>query len=130
MAVNQLSILEEYDAMFEELGDHGAAFFKFFDMFRIHTEPEGSIVKGVTFGKIGLWTAGTDEQLKELKTYWKEQRKWIKKEGKNAQKHECRRRMWFFVSRVMEWDMFHVNIRKEIYWWFDTCEERIEMRKA
>jgi hypothetical protein len=129
MSAGQLPILEEYDAMFEELGDHGAAFYKFFDMFRIHMENEGTVIKGVSFGKVGVWTAGTDEQLRELKTYWKEQRKWIKKEGKNAKAIECRRRMWFFVSRVMEWDMFHVNIRKEIYWWFDTCEERMEMRK-
>lgn len=126
----QLSMLEEYDAMFEELGDIGAAFWKFFDMFRIQTDTDGANIKGVTFGKVGKWSAATDEQLKELKTYWKEQRKWIKKEGRGAQSNECMRRMWFFVSRVMEWDMFHVNIRKEIYWYFDTCEERMVLRKS
>ncbi len=111
--------------MFEDLNDTSAAFWKFFDMFRINTENEDSAIKGVSFGKVGTWTAATDEQLKELKTYWKEQRKWIKKEAKTANPNECRRRMWFFVGRMMEWGMFHVNIRKEIYWWFDTCEERM-----
>lgn len=123
-----LSMTEEYSAIFEELSETGAAFWKFFDMFRIQTENEGSNVKGVSFGKIGLWTAATDEQLKELKTYWKEQKKWIRKEGKGASAAECRRRMWFFMTRVLEWNMFNVYIRREIYWWFDTCEERLSLK--
>ena len=128
MAMAQFTMLEEYDAIFEELGTAGAAFYKFFDMFRVELEGNDSTVKGVHFGKIGVWTFGTDEQLKELKSYWKEQRKWIKKEGKAASSVECRRRIWFWVSRVLEWNMFHLNIRKEIYWWFDTCEERMLMK--
>jgi len=129
MSAGHLSFSDEYDAIFQELGDIGAAFWKFFGMFKIQTEVEDSNVKGVSFGKVGIWTAGTDDQLKELKTYWKDQRKWIKKEGLHANMAECRRRMWFFVSRILEWDMFHVNIRREIYWWFDTCEERMVMKK-
>jgi hypothetical protein len=128
MSGGPLSMSEEYTIMFEDLNDTGAAFWKFFDMFRIQTENEGSAIKGVSFGKVGTWPAATDEQLKELKTYWKEQRKWIKKEGKTANPNECRRRMWFFMCRILEWGMFHINIRKEIYWWFDTCEERMTMK--
>jgi hypothetical protein len=121
-------MVEEYTVMFEDLSETSAAFWKFFDMFRIQTETEGSSIKGVSFGKIGLWTAGTDDQLKELKAYWKEQRKWVKKESKSAKANECRRRMWFFMTRVLEWNMFNVYIRREIYWWFDTCEERLALK--
>lgn len=129
MSAGQLSMSEEYDAMFEELGDVGAAFWKFFDMFRIIQEKEEDVDRGVHFGKIGTWIFGTDEQLKELKAYWKDQRKWIKKEGKGASALECRRRMWFWMSRIVEWNQFNPSIRKEVYWWFDTCEERIMLKK-
>lgn len=125
MSAGQLSMTDEYSAMFEDLGDTGSAFWKFFDMFRVHIEPENGVAKGLHFSTMGVWSTGTDEQLKELKSYWKDQRKWIKKEGKAAKPSECRRRMWFFVSKVLEWNMFHINTRKEIYWWFDTCEERL-----
>lgn len=129
MSAGQLSMTDEYDAMFEDLGDAGAAFWKFFDMFRIQIEHEDSNIKGVHFSTIGVWSSAKDEQLKELKAYWKEQRKWVKKEGRTVSPLECRRRMWFFVSRILEWNMFHLNIRKEIFWWFDTCEERLMIAK-
>lgn len=129
MSAGQLSVTDEYTAMFQDLGDTGSAFWKFFDMFRILVEPENGMVRGIHFTTISVWSAATDEQLKELKIYWKDQRKWIKKEGNAARASECRRRMWFFVCKVLEWNMFHSNTRKEIYWWFDTCEERMMLLK-
>lgn len=124
--MNPMSMLEEYDAIFEELGDHGAAFFKFFDLFRVYTsDSEDGTLKGVYYGKDSTWTMATDEQLKELKSYLKTQRSWIKKEGKNASPRECRRRLWFWCSRLKEWRIFTMQTRHDINYWFDTCEERI-----
>lgn len=125
--MNQLPMLEEYDAIFEELGDHGAAFWKFFDLFRINTQAseEDGTQKGVSYGKDAVWTFATDDQLEQLKKYWKEQRRWIKKEGKQASTVECRRRLWFWCSRLKEWRIFDMRTRHDINYWFDTCEERI-----
>jgi hypothetical protein len=123
-SVGQLPMLDEYDVIFEELGDSGAAFWKFFDIFRIQLETEGPLVKGIYFGKAAHWSQATDDQLKELRAYWKEQRKWIKKEGKKGSSLECRRRMWFWMGRIIEWNMFTYMTRREISYWFDTCEER------
>ena len=123
MSAGHLTILEEYDAIFEELGDHGAGFWKFFDCFRIVVET-GDEVKGVYYLKDAHWPHASEEQLKQLKAYWKEQRKWIKKEGKDASPHECRRRMWFWCSRLNEWGIFDARMRHLILYWMDTCEER------
>jgi hypothetical protein len=121
-----MSLIEEYDAMFEELGDVAAAFWKFFDMFRVELEENEM---SVVFGKSEPWKKGTEEQLKELRSYWREQRKWVKKSGKAVDPVECRRRMWFWLSKVIEWSMFDGSIRRDIYYWFDTCEERIMIAK-
>jgi len=124
--MNPMSMMEEYDAIFEELGDHGAAFYKFFDLFRVITsDSDDGTLKGIYYGKDATWTLATDEQLKELKSYLKAQRSWIKKEGKNASPRECRRRLWFWCSRLKEWRIFDMRIRHDINYWFDTCEERI-----
>ena len=126
LRMNPMPMLEEYDAIFEELGDHGAAFFKFFDLFRVLTsDSEEGTLKGVYYGKDSYWNLATDEQLKELKSYLKAQRSWIKKEGKNASPRECRRRLWFWCSRLKEWRIFDMRTRHDINYWFDTCEERI-----
>ena len=120
-------MLDEYDAIFEELGDAGAAFWKFFDCFRIFlgdSESDG-MVKGIYYNKDASWTFATDDQLKQLKNYWKEQRKWIKKEGKSgASPLECRRRMWFWASRLKEWNIFDLRIRRDINYWMDFAMER------
>lgn len=124
MSNNQLTLLEEYDAIFEELGDHGAAFWKFFDLFRIVLE-DSAEAKGISYAKDAFWTFASEEQLRDLRSFLKEQRKWIKKEGKLASPLECRRRMWFWCSRLKEWGIFDMKTRHEINYWMDTCDERI-----
>lgn len=126
MSAGQLSALEEYDAIFEELGDHGAAFWKFFDLFRINlgdSEADG-MTKGIHYGKDASWSFATDDQLKQLKNYWKEQRRWIKKEGKASPSAECRRRMWFWACKLKEWNIFDLRIRRDIIYWMDFAMER------
>lgn len=126
MSDGQLSMLDEYSAIFEELGDHGAAFWKFFDMFRVNlgdSEADGTM-KGIYYGKDASWRFATDDQLKQLKNYWKEQRRWIKKEGKGAAASECRRRMWFWAGKMKEWNVFDLRIRRDILYWMDFAMER------
>ena len=124
MSGGPLTISEEYEAIYDELGDHGAGFYKFFDSFRVITENTENEIKGIYYVKDAHWTHASDEQLKQLKSYLKEQRKWIKKEGKGASPHECRRRMWFWSSKLNEWGIFDTRMRHLILYWMDTCEER------
>ena len=127
MSNPSLSMLEEYEVIFEELGEHGAAFWKFFDLFKVILDDSGEegLQKGVYYAKDAVWTFATDDQLKQLRSYLKEQRKWIKKMGKTASPTECRRRLWFWCSRLKEWRIFDMKTRHDINYWFDTCEERI-----
>ena len=124
MSNGQLPILEEYDAIFDELGDAGAAFFKFFDLFRVILGDSEDMVKGIHYGKDCSWTLASDEQLRQAKSYLKAQRSWIKKEGKKVNPADCRRRMWFWVQKIKEWGMFDMRTRRDIAYWMDTGLER------
>jgi hypothetical protein len=117
-------LMDEYKQMFDELGDAGAAFFKFFDSFRINLGDGEGLVRGLHYGKDCSWYQGTDEELRQLKTYWKAQKSWLRKEGKNVSPIECRRRMWFWISKLKEYNAFDLRIRRDILYWMDTCIER------
>lgn len=125
MSAANLPILEEYDSMYAELGDHGSAFFKFFDLFRVILgESDETPAKGIHYGKDCHDDNIEDDLLKAFKVYLKQQKTWIKKEGKKASALECRRRMWFFMSKLKEWDIFDMRIRRDISFWMDVCMER------
>lgn len=115
----------EYKEFFETLGECATFTYKFFDLFRVNMgngegENGEKLVKGIHFGKDVSDDELTDEQLKELKTYLKTQKSWIRKE-KNAVKHsECRRRMWFFVQKLIEFGAFSRTERRDIITWMDN----------
>jgi len=115
---------EEYDLMFESLGDAGAAFFKFFDLFKVNLGDAEGISKGVHYGKDCSCIKATDDQLKQLKNYLKAQKSWIKIHEKKASPTECRRRMWFWVQKLKEWNLFDMRTRRDIMYWMDTAMER------
>ncbi len=115
---------EEYDLIFESLGDAGAAFFKFFDLFRVNLGDADGISKGVHYGKDCSCYSATDDQLKQLKNYLKAQKSWIKIHEKKASPAECRRRMWFWTQKLKEWNLFDMRTRRDIMYWMDTAMER------
>lgn len=126
MSMAQMPMIDEFDALFQELGDVGSAFYKFFDLFRINlgdSDADG-MVKGIHYGKDCSWGFAPDDQLKQLKSYWKAQRSWCKKEGKGMVAAEARRRMWFFVQKLKEWGIFEMRVRRDIAYWMDTAMER------
>ena len=115
----------EYKDFFEGLGDAGTYTYKFFDLFKVNLgngegENGEKLVKGLHWGKEASETELPDEQLRELKTYLKAQKNWIRKE-KNAVKHtECRRRMWFLVQKLIEIGAFTRADRRDIITWMDN----------
>jgi hypothetical protein len=68
-----MDLQAEYDDFLNGLGDHGAAFFKFFELFKINLgdSPEDGMTKGLHYGKQSSDSSLSDEQLRSLKTYLK-----------------------------------------------------------
>lgn len=121
-----MDLQAEFDDFIGGLGDHGTAFYKFFDLFRISLgdAPEEGITRGLHYGKQSSDSSLSDEQLKALKTYMKAQKSWVRKQQKAADKAECRRRMWFWVQKLIELGAFDRATRRDITYWMDTAIER------
>ena len=116
---------EEYKDFFENLDEHGTYAYKFFELFRVYLgsgqdEKGEPVEKGLHWGKDTSDDELTDEQLRALKTYVKTQKTWLRKEKKNASATECRRRMWFFVQKLLEFGAFTRSERREIILWMDN----------
>jgi hypothetical protein len=116
----------EYKEYFQGLGDHGTAFYKFFDLFRINLgdAKEEGMSRGLHYGKQASDSSLSDEVLRALKTYLKTQRSWIRKQEKTADHVECRRRMWFWCQKLIEVGAFDRYIRRDICVWMDFAMER------
>ena len=121
-----MDLQAEYDDFLNGLGDHGAAFFKFFDLFKINLGDsiEDGMTKGIHYGKQASDASLPDEQLRALKSYLKAQRSWIRKQQVNADKTECRRRIWFWTQKLIEFGAFDRPTRRDITYWMDVCMER------
>jgi hypothetical protein len=120
-----MDLQAEYKDFFEGLGDVGTYTYKFFDLFRVNlgdgTDEKGNkLVKGLHWGKDCSEEELTDDQLKELKTYLKQAKSLIRKEQKSVKQTECRRKMWFFVQKLLEYGAFTRGERREIITWMDN----------
>ena len=120
-----MDLQAEYKDFFDGLGDVGTYTYKFFDLFKINLgngedEKGNKLVKGLHWGKDTSDEELTDDQLKELKNYLKQQKSWIRKEQRNIKASECRRRMWFFLQKLMEIGAFTRGERREIILWMDN----------
>lgn len=115
----------EYNDFFEGLGSVGTYTYKFFDLFKLNLgngedEKGNKLVKGLHWSKDASEEELTDEQLKELKTYLKQVKSWIRKEQKNIKPNECRRKMWFFLQKLLEMGAFTRGERREMILWMDN----------
>jgi hypothetical protein len=115
----------EYKDFFEGLGDVATYAYKFFDLFKVNLG-EGVDEKGVKQMKGLHWSKDcsedtlTDEQLREFKTYLKQVKSWIRKEQKACKASECRRKMWFFLQKLLELGAFTRGERREMILWMDN----------
>jgi hypothetical protein len=120
-----MDLQAEYKDFFEGLGDVGTYTYKFFDLFKVNLgngedEKGNKLVKGLHWSKDASEEDLTDEQLKELKTYLKQAKSWIRKEQKNIKATECRRKMWFFLQKLLEFGAFTRGERREMILWMDN----------
>lgn len=115
----------EYKDFFEGLGDAATYTYKFFDLFKVNLgngedEKGNKLVKGLHWSKDCSEEELTDEQLKELKSYLKAQKSWIRREKQDVKHKECRRRMWFFMQKLLEFGAFTRGERREMITWMDN----------
>jgi hypothetical protein len=120
-----MDLQAEYKDFFEGLGDAGTYAYKFFDLFRVNLgngeDNDGNkLVKGIHWSKDTSDETLTDEQLKELKAYLKQVKSWIRKEQKAVKQTECRRKMWFFLQKLLEYGAFTRGERREMILWMDN----------
>ena len=120
-----MDLQAEYKDFFEGLGDVGTYTYKFFDLFRVNLgngegENGEKLVKGLHWSKDASEEGLTDEQLRECKSYLKQQKSWIRKEKTHVKASECRRRMWFFVQKLLELGAFTRGERREMILWMDN----------
>lgn len=119
-----MDLQAEYKDFFEGLGDAGTHTYKFFDLFRVNLgngedEHGNKLVKGLHWSKDASEDTLSDDQLKELKTYLKQQKSWIRKEQRKISVSECRRRMLFFLQKLLELGAFTRGERREMILWMD-----------
>ena len=115
----------EYKEFFEELGQAATYTYKFFELFKVNLgngeDNEGNkLVKGIHWSKDCSDEELSDEQLRELKSYLKQGKSWLRKEKKAVKASECRRRMWFFLQKLLEFGAFTRGERREMILWMDN----------
>ncbi len=123
--MDRVDLQAEYKEFFDELGQAATYTYKFFDLFRVnlgHGEDDkgNKLVKGIHWSKDCSEEELTDEQLKELKSYLKQVKSWIRKEKKDVKVSECRRKMWFFLQKLLEFGAFRRGERREMILWMDN----------
>jgi len=120
-----MDLQAEYKEFFDELGQAATYTYKFFELFKVNLgngeDNDGNkLVKGIHWSKDCSEEELTDEQLRELKSYLKQVKTWIRKEKKQAKASECRRRMWFFLQKLLEFGAFTRGERREMIVWMDN----------
>lgn len=120
-----MDLQAEYTEFFDELGPVATYTYKFFDLFKINLgtgedEKGNALVKGIHWSKDCSDDELSDDHLKELKSYVKQVKSWIRREKKQAKASECRRKLWFFVQKLLEVGAFTRGERREIILWMDN----------
>ena len=109
----------EYEEGLESLGHVGTVFYKFYGMFS--AKSNDSIVK---FGRRSVATDVPADVVRKLREYIKEQREWILEQAHDVHPAEARRRMWWIVEKIIEYDIFTSSEQKTIMIWLDICLEQ------
>lgn len=108
---------DEYDDFFNGLGPIGAGFYKFINSFRIEIEGDNATIY---FGKSAEDDELDAEFAARLRTWLKDQKRWIRSEQKKAPLHVCKRRMWFLLSKLIDEGIFTSAELGKIMYFMDS----------
>ena len=113
------SLQDECDSPFSDLGFVGATYLKFISLFQ--TDEYEDETMSISFGK-HIEDSEVDVDLaKNIRTWLKEQKRWIRDVGKKASPDLCIRRMWFIVSKCIEQGIFTTAEQGNIIRYMNSC---------
>ena len=116
------AIHQEYQEGFDTLGDVGVVFYKFFSLFATRLHPDRVEVR---FGPNILDDELPREVVQKFREYLKEQKEWIREQGKRVNPKEAVRRMWWVVEKMIEFGIFTSSEQKTVMIWLDICLDRL-----
>jgi hypothetical protein len=111
-------IHQEYEEGFDTLGDAGTIFYKFISGFIVRIRgPEVDVRYGMNIQDADLPLAVAEK----FRAYIKEQKEWIREQGKEVDVKEARRRMWWTVSKMLDMGIFAAEEQHVVIAWLNTC---------
>ena len=115
------SLHQEYEEGVDALGA-GMVFYKFFSLLTVKTVGEETTVR---FGRGIVDEDVSRDVATRLKDYVKEQKEWVRENGRDVSLKECQRRMWWLVEKILEFGVFTSAEQKHIMIWLDICLDRL-----
>ena len=115
-------LAKEYAEGFDALGHKGLVFYKFMSMISVKIREGDALLK---FGPNLSCNYFNLEHAECLRAYLKEQKEWIRVEGRNASPREMLARMWWVLQKMVDYGMWSIQDQKYIVYWYDTCTEQI-----
>jgi hypothetical protein len=117
-----MDIGEEYKDMALNIPNHIAATYKFFQLFHIClTTTNQEFPKGIHWSTDAHDDELPDELLISLRDFLKQTRSLLKSQPDDMTPAKCKRRMWFWVQKLLEAGAFDRSVRREIILWMDVC---------
>ena len=114
-----MTLYDEFNDFFKELGPLGTASYKFFDGFKFNNES-----KTISFHKDFEDTV-EEELFDDLRSYVKQEKSSIRKLQKELDVKQVKRKMSFFFIKLQEHGIFSVAERKYILIYTDFCLDNL-----
>jgi AAA+ ATPase superfamily predicted ATPase len=114
------SLQDEYEDFFSGLGVVGTGFYKFINSFRIEIEDDKATI---FFGKSAEDNELDVDFAARLRTWLKDQKRWIRDMKNKAPLSICKRRMWFLMSKFIDEGIFTTGELGKIMYYMDSTWE-------
>jgi hypothetical protein len=111
-----MDFIEEYNEM-SAIPIKIAVTYKFFELFRVSLKDSD---RGIHWSTCAVDTKQSDEVLEAFKAYIKTQRSQLKK--CDVGNTNCGKMLWFFYQKLLEFNVFDADIRREILKFMEVCE--------
>ena len=114
-----MSLYDEFNDFFKELGPLGTYAYKFFDGFKFNSD-----TKTIYFHTDFEYTLEED-LFEQLRNYVKQEKNTIRKLQKELEAKQTKRKMSFFFIKLQENGIFSVTERKYILIYTDFCLDNL-----
>ncbi len=108
-----MDFLGEYEEL-KVLKNHTLVSWQFFELFKVEEDDDGKYLVYMDTKSRCL----SDDEYGAFKAFLKAQRSALRKEALPV--GECSKRIWFWYSKLLELNMFTLEIRSEILKWMEV----------